>query len=112
MPDQEREIIIPRYKLIISYDVNPANHENYFRFVMSEFVPTLQEMGLYMTEAWHTAYGDYPLRMAGFVAEDIETIQRLLGSDQWLELERRFQDYVRNYSLTVVPYRPGFQFIR
>ncbi len=50
--------------------------------------------------------------MAGFVAEDIETIQRLLGSDQWLELERRFQDYVRNYSLTVVPYRPGFQFIR
>ncbi len=112
MSDEEREVIIPRYKLIISYDVIPSSHENYFRFIMSEFVPTLQEMGLYMTEAWHTAYGDYPLRMAGFVSEDIDTIHQLLDSEQWQDLQSRFHNYVRNYSLMVVPYRPGFQFIR
>lgn len=106
------EFIIPRYKLIVSYDVIPSAHDRYFRFVMSEFVPGLQEMGVYMTEAWHTAYGDYPLRMASFVAEDIATIERLIESPEWETLEERFQDYVRNYSLVVVPYRAGFQFVR
>jgi hypothetical protein len=112
MPDDEREMIIPRYKVIISYDVLPSSHENYFRFVMSEFVPTMQEMGLYMTEAWHTAYGDYPLRMATFVAEDHETIETMLGSKEWQDLESRFLSFVRNYSIKVVPYRQGFQFVR
>jgi hypothetical protein len=112
MPDQEREIIIPRYKVIVLYDVLPSNHESYFQFVMSELVPSLQEMNVYMTEAWHTAYGDYPLRMAIFVAEDIGTIWSMLDSDRWQELESRFQSYVRNYSLKVVKYRRGFQFIR
>ncbi|NLH08448.1 MAG: hypothetical protein GX484_12690, partial [Chloroflexi bacterium] len=73
---------------------------------------TLQEMGVYMTEAWHTAYGDYPLRMAAFVTEDIETIYELLESERWHELEDQFRMYVRNFQLHVVPYRQGFQFVR
>lgn len=112
MSDDEREVIIPQYKLIISYDVVPSNHEAYFRFIMSELVPTLQGMGVYMTEAWHTAYGDYPLRMSAFVAEDIETIHEMLESERWLELENQFRHYVRNYQVHVVPYRQGFQFVR
>jgi hypothetical protein len=36
----------------------------------------------------------------------------MLDSDRWQELESRFQSYVRNYSLKVVKYRRGFQFIR
>lgn len=110
--DDGRQIIIPQYKLIISYDVGPSNHEAYFRFIMSELVPTLQEMGIYMTEAWHTAYGDYPLRMAAFVSEDIETIHELLESEQWEDLEARFRSFVHNYTLQVVPYRQGFQFVK
>ncbi len=112
MDDQGHEIIIPRYKLIMSYDVIPSNHERYFRFIMSELVPALQEGGIYMTEAWHTAYGEYPLRMAGFVAEDLDTIQDVLESDEWAELEEQFRGYVRNYSVHIVPYRQGFQFVQ
>lgn len=112
MSEQGKEIIIPRYKMIVAYDVLPSSHEDYFQFVMGELVPTLQAMNVYMTEAWHTAYGDYPLRMATFVAEDLETFQGLLASERWRELERRFQDYVRNYSRKIVRYKRGFQFIR
>lgn len=112
MPQQEHEIIIPRYKLIVTYDVIPSAQERYFRFLMSEMIPALQEQGIYMTEVWHTAYGSYPLRMAGFVSEDMETIQDLLGSEGWTQLEQQFLTYVRNYTLRVVPYRQGFQFFR
>lgn len=110
--DQNPEIIIPRYKVIVTYDIIPGNQDSYYQFVMGEFVPALQEMGLYMTEAWHTAYGHYPLRMATFVTEDLETIQKTLKDDRWRELEDRFKAYVRNYTRTVIEYRQGFQFLR
>ncbi len=110
--EEKREIIIPRYKVIVSYDLQPTSQEDYFQFVMGELVPTLQEMGLYMTEAWHTAYGDYPLRMATFVAEDFDTIRDMLQSERWHDLESRFQTFIRNYSFKVVRYRRGFQFVR
>jgi hypothetical protein len=112
MPQQEHEIIIPRYKLIVTYDVIPSAQERYFRFLMSDVIPMLQEQGIYMTEAWHTAYGSYPLRMAGFVSEELENINDVLDSEGWAELEQEMLSYVRNYSLRVVPYRQGFQFFR
>jgi hypothetical protein len=109
--DQESEVIVPRYKMIMSYDVLPSNHDNYYQFVLGELVPAMQEMGIYMTEVWHTAYGNYPIRMTGFVAEDYETIQSMLDSERWQDLEDRLRAYVRNYSRKVVEYRQGFQFV-
>ena len=106
----EPEIIIPRYKLIVCYDVLPASRDTYYQFILGELVPSAQQMGLYMTEAWHTAYGEYPLRMASFVAEDLDTVREALGSQEWRELEARFLTYVDNYSRKLVPFREGFQF--
>jgi len=109
--DHESEVIVPRYKMIVAYDVLPSNHDNYYQFVLGEMVPAMQEMGVYMTEAWHTAYGEYPVRMVSFVAEDIETIYGMLDSDRWHDLEGRLMAFIRNYKRKVVAYRQGFQFI-
>jgi hypothetical protein len=108
--EAQPEVIVPRYKMIVSYDVNPSTQDGYYQFIMTEFVPALQEMGLYMTEAWHTAYGNYPIRMVSFVSEDYETIENTLSSTRWVELEQRLQTFVENYSTRVVQYRQGFQF--
>ena len=48
--------ITPRYKMLLSYDIKNGMHSIYYRYVVSEFVPSLNEMGVYVTEAWHTAY--------------------------------------------------------
>ncbi len=102
--------IVPQVKLLISYDIRPGEQDTFYQFVVSEFVPTAQEMGLYMVEAWHTAYGDYPLRLNGFVAENLETLQEVLDSDTWKDLEARLLQYVTGYSRKIVRYREGFQF--
>ena len=81
--------ITPRYKMLLSYDIKNGMHSIYYRYVVSEFVPSLNEMGVYVTEAWHTAYGNYPVRMVEYVAEDLATLHSVLASDRWLELERR-----------------------
>jgi hypothetical protein len=104
------ETIIPRYKLLITYDLVPQTQEEYYQFMLGEFVPTAQTLGLYMIQAWHTAYGDYPLRMAEFVAEDLDIIEDAIQSDEWQKMEERFQSYVTDYSQKIVHFRHGFQF--
>ena len=103
---------LPGLKLLLSYDVRPESANEYRQFVLQQYIPEMQNMGLQISEAWHTAYGEYPLRMAAFVTEDLETLQDMLDSDRWQDLETELQSYVRNYSRSVVEYRQGFQFIR
>ena len=96
-------------KLLVIYDVHEGKQEEYFQFVLGEFVPAVQNLGLYMTEAWHTAYGDYPVRLAGFIAEDYDTMTAILSNPAFVQLEKRLQEYVFNYKRKVVPLRNGFQ---
>jgi hypothetical protein len=103
--------IIPRYKMLLSYDVRPENLDSYYQFVMGEFVPAVQDMGLYMLEAWHTAYGPYPIRLIGFVAEELDTVNDALDSDEFQGLEDKLMNFITNYTRRIVPFREGFQFI-
>lgn len=97
-------------KLLLTYDPIPERREDYFNYVLGEFVPALEHLGLTMSEAWHTAYGEYPLRLTGFVAADRATLEGILASKAFLELEVRLLDYVSNYRRRVVPLGRRFQF--
>jgi hypothetical protein len=83
--------------------------EEYRQFVMGEFLPQVQRMGLAVTEVWHTAYGDYPDRLTELVSRDEDTMQRILSSEEWEKLETQLQAYVNGFERKVVAYRPGFQ---
>jgi hypothetical protein len=102
--------IIPRFRLILHYDVRLDMYEQYYEYVLKEFVPTLQSMELYMVAVWQTVYGDYPARQVDFVAEHLETIRDVLNSDRWQTLETRLKIYTLRYSCRIVRYRNGFQF--
>ena len=99
-----------RVKMLISYDVVPELQQAYYEFVLGEMIPTAQAMGLVLSEAWHTAYGDYPVRLNGFVAKDREALDRVLGSAEWKQLEDKLKRFVTDYKRKIIPYREGFQF--
>jgi hypothetical protein len=96
-------------KLLLTYDVNQETLQEYYQFVMGQYVPALQSMGLQMSEAWHTAYGDHPNRLIGFVCSDQQTMNQLLDSDLWLDLNNELEKFVSDLEYKVVPYRGGFQ---
>jgi hypothetical protein len=100
----------PKTKLLLTYDPLPDHREAYFEFVLGQFVPAMERLGLRMSEAWYTAYGDYPLRLTGFVALDEDTLLRALDSDVFAALEARLLDHVINYRRRIVPARHRFQF--
>ena len=101
--------IIPKYKLLLTYDVLPDTQDRYYRYVLGEFAPAVQQMGLYMDWAWHTAYGDYPMRRLEFVTDSWETVERVFHDEKWTELEDRLKSYTTNYSRKLLRYRRGFQ---
>jgi len=96
-------------KLLLSYNIR-AGHENaYRRFVTEELLPKAQELGLTPVDAWHTAYGAYPTRLLGFLADDLDAARSALASDEWKMLVRRLEGYTRDLSQRVVRFRGGFQ---
>lgn len=97
-------------KLLLTYDPIPEKQQEYLRYVLGEFLPALQSMGLPMQEVWHTAYGKYPLRLAAFVAQDRDTLVGILDNPVFVSLESRLLQYVVNYQRRIVPLREKFQF--
>ena len=106
------QMIIPRYNVILTYDISVDVEEAYYRFALGEFVPGLQGLGLYLARAWHTVYGNYPERQSEFVAESLETIHNALGSDAFHQLEDQLLEYVTNYDRKIVPFNQSFNLVR
>ena len=96
-------------KLLITYNVKDDVSEEYRQFVLGEFLPEVQKLGLAVTEVWLTAYGDYPERQTELVSRDEDTMWRILNSTEWTQLEGRLKEYVNDFVRKVVPYQPGFQ---
>jgi hypothetical protein len=96
-------------KLLISYDIRAGQESTYRRFVLEELLPQAQELGLVPTDAWHTAYGRYPLRLIGFVADDLAAVQTARNTSQWHDLIQRLERYTTNLRQRIVPFRGGFQ---
>ena len=97
-------------KILLTYDILPDAVEGYHQYMLGEMVPKAQVMGLGMVEAWHTAVGDYPIRLIAFVVENYNAAKLALNSDEWIDMEKQLQEYVTNYSCRVVPLRDRFQF--
>jgi hypothetical protein len=97
-------------KVIMTWDIAAERDQEYFEFVIGEFVPGVQRLGLQPAEAWATLYGAYPQIQVGLLASDAAEARRALASAEWGLLQDRLFGYVKNYSYKVVPARPGFQF--
>lgn len=87
----------------------PGREQEYFEFLVREFVPGLQRLGVEPTEAWYTTYGEGPQMLAGFVAENHEVMQQALATGEWAELRNQLFEYVINFNSKVVKMTGGFQ---
>lgn len=97
-------------KLILSYDVDPRQMQEYYQFIMGNYLPMMQKRGIEMTEVWTVAYGEAPNRQIGFVSRDRDTMMELLDSEAWVTLNEELETFVTDFDYKVVPYREGFQF--
>ncbi|MFX0145699.1 MAG: hypothetical protein ACFE9C_16660 [Candidatus Hodarchaeota archaeon] len=96
-------------KLLMTWDMVPGREQEYFEFLVREFVPGMQRLGIQPTEAWYTTYGEAPQMLTGFVAEEMDTMREALDTEEWSELSNRLFEFVINFSAKVVRATGGFQ---
>lgn len=97
-------------KVLMTWDIAPDHEQEYFEFVIGEWVPGVQRLGLQPIDAWATVYGAYPQIQVGLVADDAPLARRILTSKDWDALQEKLLVFVNNYSYKIVPARGGFQF--
>jgi hypothetical protein len=93
----------------MTWDILPGREQEYFEFVVRDFIPGMQRLGMEPSDAWFTMYGEQPQIMAGFQMASINSLQRVLDSADWGSLTRQLEDYVENVEYKVVQARTGFQ---
>ena len=96
-------------KLLMTWDILPGREQEYFEFVVREFIPELQHLGLDAIDAWVTVYGDQPQILASVDVRKGESLQKILVSAEWDGLMVKLNDYVENLELKTVKSKPGFQ---
>lgn len=96
-------------KLLMSWDIQPGREQEYFEFVVRDFLPGLQHLGLETTDAWFTMYGEHPQIIAGAQIDNKQALDKILESSEWFSLTDKLLGYVTDFSYKVVPARKGFQ---
>jgi hypothetical protein len=69
----------------------------------------MMRLGMEPTDAWYTMYGEGPQILTGAIAQDMETLQRILASSEWQELKKKLFRHVRNYKEKIVKATGRFQ---
>jgi hypothetical protein len=96
-------------KLILTWDITPEHEQEYFEFVIREYIPGIQRLGCELSDAWATVFGVKPQIMVGLVLPNADKTRLLLQSDEWSTLTNRLQDFIQNFSMKVVYARNSFQ---
>lgn len=96
-------------KLIMTWDILPGREQDYFEFVVRDFIPGLQRLGMEPSDAWFTMYGNQPQILTAAQAGSISGLQNILDSSDWQRLTEQLLDYVENFEYKIVQARSGFQ---
>lgn len=96
-------------KLILTWNIIPGREQEYFEFVVREFIPGMQRLGLEPADAWFTIYGDRPQIMVAAQSGNPFAVKEILQSKDWQSLITQLQDFVEDYNYKIIPARGGFQ---
>lgn len=98
-------------RLIMSWDIKPERDQEYFEFVMRDFVPGITRLGMQPTEAWFTVYGrnsQTPQIMMGAIIDSFPKLKALLTNKEWLELHGKLEQFITNYKQKIIRVTPYF----
>lgn len=91
--------------LIMTWDLKQGMEQEYFEFVVQQWVPATSQLGLHTVAAWYTQYranASVPLIRAEAVAEDVAAIKTILESHEWKAIHTQLLGFVENYQQKIV----------
>lgn len=96
-------------KLLLTWDIQEGKESSYMEFIVHEFGPGLNELGLTITDAWYTIAGEGPQVVIGGVVENRQVLNEILQNPAWLELHEKLMEYIVNYHQKITSPQGLFQ---
>ena len=75
-------------KLLMRWNIKQGKEADYFEYVLKEFAPGINKLGLQLTESWYTVYGDGPQILTGAVTDSQDEMQTALDNEAWPKMVR------------------------
>jgi hypothetical protein len=98
-------------KILFSYDMMQGREEECQRYVMQTLAPGLARLGLPISDAWYTLWGEHtPQILGGGLMEDQKDAARLIHSSEWETLIEGLEPFVENFRVRVVEASGRIQF--
>jgi hypothetical protein len=97
-------------KLIMTWDISPEKEQEYFEFVVREFIPEVQRLGFTLSDAYMTVYGERPQILVGAVMPSVGKVQDIISTDRWQRLIEELLGFVTNFKTRIVKSTGSFQF--
>jgi len=96
-------------KLLMTWDILPNREQEYFEFVISDFIPEMKQLGIRPVDAWYTMFGEQPQIMIAAKIQSQAALNVAMASKEWQRLLDNLLQFVENLSFKVIPSRTGFQ---
>jgi len=96
-------------KLLMRWNIRPETESEYYEFLVHEFMPGMNKLGISEIQVWYTTYGDCEQKLASGIAPSIERMSAALHSSSWDQLREKLENYVTDFDLKIVSASRGFQ---
>lgn len=96
-------------KLLMTWDILPNQEQEYFEFVISDFLPEIKQLGIRPVDVWYTMYGDQPQIMVAAKTQSQAALNIAMASKEWQRLLDNLLQFVENFSYKIISARTGFQ---
>ncbi len=81
-----------------------GDKKEYGRFVIDEFYPLLEELGITVAREWEVFIGDGPSIICEGRAKDISNLIGNLQSDKFQEAKQKLKQFVENYESRILTF--------
>ena len=93
----------------MSWDIRQETESEYFEFLVHEFIPGLNNLGVLEIQVWYTQYGECEQKLASGITKTLDDMKRILSSSEWAQLIAKLEGYVSDFNKKVIPATHGFQ---
>ncbi len=89
-------------KLNQYWSIIPGKYDEYEKFLISEFIPGVNRLGLQTVAAWSVLIGAYSEIILENASDDLEMIEKTLKNSEYKSLKRNLLKVVKNYHTKVL----------
>lgn len=96
-------------KLLMRWNIRPETESEYYEFLVHEFMPGMNKLGIDDIQVWYTTFGDCEQKLASGITPSAEKMNDALHSDSWDQLRNKLQTFVTDLDFKLVSATRGFQ---